>query len=407
MAQEKSEKGRTGMVQNRMGKWYSKLMPLFPILILYGFKSVAFLTFSDYMLLAFIMLDIVSHQFKVIYNKTFMPLILYLIFQPVILGAFLSNKIDVIDATGTAWRLALYIFGIALLQKQLIKEQFTRTIRWVGVASALYGFFQFFLGTYFHVSLSPYLPFLPILRTGLKEQQDGWIAYNWTVRPRAWFSEPSTFSIYLLMALLIELFIVQKKNNKLCVVYILGILISHSSTGTIGLIILVLAWAFLLPEEVLYRIPRKAMVALICIMPIGIGILYKSGYIDSFIGHTFANGQGLSSQSHFIDVQAALSEKTSLLQFCIGKGMQDVEAGYLPGWFRTYYCLGMMGVLLYIGTFLRVFRRCSRRARVVVLTFVGLNIGTEIMLGVFMLLYMSAVLLPGGVDEDEWNENVG
>ena len=149
------------------------------------------------------------------------------------------------------------------------------------------------------------------------------------------------------------------------------------------------------------------MVALICIMPIGIGILYKSGYIDSFIGHTFANGQGLSSQSHFIDVQAALSEKTSLLQFCIGKGMQDVEAGYLPGWFRTYYCLGMMGVLLYIGTFLRVFRRCSRRARVVVLTFVGLNIGTEIMLGVFMLLYMSAVLLPGGVDEDEWNENVG
>lgn len=73
--------------------------------------------------------------------------------------------------------------------------------------------------------------------------------------------------------------------------------------------------------------------------------------------------------------------------------MQDVEAGYLPGWFRTYYCLGIVGVLLYISAFFKTFKHASRRLRVLVLVFVGLNFGTEIMLGVFILLFMSVITL--------------
>ncbi len=59
----------------------------------------------------------------------------------------------------------------------------------------------------------------------------------------------------------------------------------------------------------------------------------------------------------------------------------------------------------YIGVFYTVFKRSFLRARIIVLTFVGLNFGTEIMLGIFMLLYMSAALLQDDSCEDERNEH--
>ena len=50
-------------------------------------------------------------------------------------------------------------------------------------------------------------------------------------------------------------------------------------------------------------------------------------------------------------------------------------------------------------------RKSLCRSRIIVLTFVGLNFGTEIMLGIFMLLYMSAALLQDDSCEDGWNES--
>lgn len=395
------------MTKKSLEKWYSILLPLFPVLTLYGFKILPYVTFSDCFLLFFLMLEVIKRRYRLIYDRAFMPLIVYLVVQPFILPFFASEGMDYVDAAGTAWRLALYIFGIAILRKNLQKEYFVKSVRAIGISSTIYGFLQFFLGTYAHISLSPYLPFLPVLRTGLKEQQDSWIAHNWTVRARAWFSEPLTFAVFLLMALLIELFVVQrdKRRNVRCMIYAFGIIISHSSTGTVGLIILVLAWMVLCPEDFLYRIPKRIIIGMIFLLPICGYLLYKSGYVDSFVGHTFANGKGLSSQTHFINIQAAMSEKTSALQVLFGKGMQDVEAGYLPGWIRTYYCLGTIGVVLYVAGFYRICRRNSRRTQVIVLTFVGLNFGTEIMLGVFMLLYMSAALLQDDRCEYERNEH--
>lgn len=393
------------MTQRWLKKWYSILLPMFPIFIIYSFKVLPFLTFSDYLLLFFILADIIVNRYRIVFEKTFTPLIIYLLLHPLLLLIFPINNLDFVDAAGTAWKLALYIFGVSLLGKNLQKDFFLKSTRIVATSSVIYGFLQFFLGTYVHISLSPYLPFLPVLRTSLKEQQDEWIAYNWIVRPRAWFSEPSMFAIFLLLVLMVELFIVENGERKksLCAIYVIGIIISHSSTGMIGIFILILAWVILCPDELVYKLPRKFWMAFVCLIPIFIFLLYKSGYIDSFIEHTFVNGQGLASQSHFAYIRAAFAEKTSILTVFLGNGMQDVETGYLPGWFRTYYCLGVIGIYVYITGFLKAAKRSSRRVRIIVLTFAGLNIGTEIMLGVFMLLYMSVAMLQKNDCVDEWN----
>ena len=395
------------MTYKCLKKWFSVSLPFFPMLILYGFEILPFLTFSDYLLIFFIMATIIKSGFKLELNKAFMPLVIYLVVQPLLLLCFESENIDYIDAFGTAWKLAIYIFGIALLKKILQIDYFIKYVRYIGIFSTIYGFLQYALGTYARISLSPYLPFLPIIRIGLDDQQSGWIAYNLAVRPRAWFSEPATFAIFLLMALLIELFIVSKENRSkaLCLIYSFGIIISHSSTGTIGLVILFFVWMLIYPKDFLYRIPQNIVVGFLIILPVFAFLLYRSGYIEAFIGHTFVNGQGILAQSHFIDVQAAIGEDTSFAQMVLGKGMQNVEAGYLPGWFRTYYCLGLIGVLLYLDGFYRIYIRCSNKARIIIITFIGLNVGTEIMLGVFMLLYMLATMLPEYSNEEILNEH--
>lgn len=382
-------------------KLYSVIMPLLPILILYGFEALPFLTFSDYILIFFIVVNIIENRFKLIYKKCFLFLILYLAIEPLLLLVISPRDLDFVDAAGTAWKLALYIWGILLLVRDLQKDLFVKSVRVIGVGSTIYGFLQFFLGTYANISLSPYIPFFPILRTGLDTQQEGWISYNWVVRPRAWFSEPSTFAIFLLLALLMEMFVVDRKERKkkLCFLFVFGIIISRSSTGIFALAILIIVWMKLNPEDFLYKIPKKTIFAFLILLPICILLLYKGGYIESFAEHTFVNGQGLSAQSHFTDIAKAFNGNSTILTFLFGNGMQNVAAGYLPGWFRAYYCLGIIGVFLFIGGFYEIFRIVQKQGKIIVLTFTILNFGTEIMLGVFMLLYMSAAMLPENYEE--------
>lgn len=386
-------------------KLYSILMPFLPILILYGFEALPFLTFSDYILIFFVVVNIIENRFKLICKKYFSFLIMYLIIEPLVLLIISPQNVDFIDAAGTAWKLALYILGVSLLAKDLLKDILVKSIRFIGVASTFYGFFQFVFGTYLHISLSPYLPFLPVLRVGLDTQQEGWISYNWVVRPRAWFSEPSTFAIFLLLALLIELFVVSEKDRKkkLSFLYAFGIIISRSSTGVFALVILAGVWMILNPEDFWYKIPRKTIVAFLILLPVCGLFLYKGGYIESFASHTFVNGQGLMAQSHFSDISEAFKRDSNILTILFGNGMQEVAAGYLPGWFRVYYCLGITGIVLYIFEFYKIFRVSKKHGRIIVLTFVFLNFGTEIMLGVFLLLYMSVAILPEDSKEKKKN----
>lgn len=386
-------------------KWYSIFLPLFPIFILYGFDLLPFVTFSDYMLMLFIFTDVIAHRFKLVLCTSFLPLVFYLLLHPLLLLLFELPVADWEDAIGSAWKLALYIFGMSLLAKDINRDVAIKSIRIIGAISTVYAFLQFALGTFLHISITPYIPFFPVLREGLLEQQDNWIAYGWTVRPRAWFSEPSTFAIFLLLALLVELFVVkkQRRKKKLCWMYLWGILISHSSTGIAGLLILLVAWFCVLPNRFFFKIKRSIVLSIIFLIPLGFILLVQSGYIDSFIDHTFASGQGIMAQSHFADISSVFENMPDFWGILFGHGMQNIDAGYLPGWPRTYYCLGLLGVLLYGLGFALSFKFARHESRIVVLTFIALNLGTEIMLGVFMLLYMSVAWMPFG-DEDKNDE---
>ena len=69
------------MSRKWLEKWYSIMLPLFPLLILYGFSVIPFLSLSDYLLLLLIFVEIISSKFKLVFEKSFVPLVFYLLFS--------------------------------------------------------------------------------------------------------------------------------------------------------------------------------------------------------------------------------------------------------------------------------------------------------------------------------------
>lgn len=376
-------------------KLYCLIIPVLPIMGMYGFSELPFLTFSDYLLMiCYILWGIYAlNKKKAQCRASFLPLVVYLLLHPMILALYAASDIDWVDAIGTSWRLAFYVFPLCILSPyHLDKNLLIKAFRFIGVTSSIYAIAQFCFGTFLSISLSPYLPFLPILREGIEKQQLGWIDYGWMVRARAWFSEPSTLAIFLILAVFIELFLLNSiKKKKFLTCYFLGIFISHSSTGTVGLLFLLMSYAYIYVKRKGFKIPTRVMLGICLIMPIVILFLIRSGYVAQFISHAFVDGAGLSQQSHFSSITGIFQKDFNFFEILFGNGMQETVEGYLPGWIRTFYSLGIVGIILYSFAFILSMRQNSSARMVLVMLFSFLNIGTEIMLGVYLLLYFSVL----------------
>lgn len=377
-------------------KIYCWILPVLPIMSMYGITGLGLLTFSDYLLMLCYLLCMMqlARNNKISCRIVFLPLVTYLLVHPALLNMYTSEHIDWGDEIGTCWRLAFYIFPLCVLSPNYIdKNRLILVFRFVGTISSLYACAQFFLGTFFSVSLSPYLPFLPVVREGLEKQQQGWIDYGWMVRARAWFSEPSTLAIFLVLALFIEWFITNRSRYKKYFVscYIIGILVAHSSTGMFALMVLGMEYVYNYLTTKKFKVSIDKGLKLCFLLPVILICIYKTGYIDRFILHTFANGAGISQQSHFSTMFLVFENEFNFMEMLFGHGMQDVADVYLPGWVGTYYSLGATGIVLYAFIFVSFWGR--KTANYLIVLFSILNIGTEIMLGVYLLLYLSVAMI--------------
>lgn len=370
---------------------YGILISLLPIMTIYG---VSYITIADIIIVILMLKIVIQRKFQIGIVRIFLPFILYLFLQPIIINTCINEDVDIVDLFGSSCRLAFYLIAVNILVNNIFNyENIKKGLRVIAISSSIYAMLQFVLGTYLKISLSTYLPLLPILNTGLTEQQTGWINYGMIVRARAWFSEPSTLSIFLLLALYLEFFCNSDKNiSKLCVViYVMGILVSYSSTGFIGMVIIFVFDLFDLCRK---GIRKKMLLYLVIVIATVSVVLLKTGVINAFIGHTFSNGKGLMSQSHFSSIKVVLQNKSSFLEIIVGHGLQNVYNNmYLPGWVRLYYCLGIVDVLLYSVIFIFLYKKSNSSARKLLVLFVILNIGSEIMLGIFCILYFIAILI--------------
>ena len=309
------------------------------------------------------------------------------------MSIFFLNKADVFDAIGSSWRLAFYMFMLFIfIEFKLPRSQVLFAFRLVGIVNAVYGILQFALGTYAKISLSPYIPLLPVLRGGLEAQQLSWIDLGWRVRARAFFSEPSMLAIFLLLTLSLEL-ISNSRKYLFIAIYIVGIIVTTSSTGIIGLAAVVLFYLWFYHRKNIANLSKRHIMYIALAVVLLVGILYFTGCLGYMYKRTFANGQGLMAHSHFRDISSAFQKDMNIWNILFGHGLQQVSAGYLPGWVRTFYCLGVIGLGLYLFCFISLYKKSGQGGKMLLALFMTLNLGSEIMVGIFILPYVFWIVI--------------
>ncbi len=364
----------------RSNKVMCYLFAMLPILLNYGWGSI---TFADITVLVLVIYTVVRRGFCI--KKGFLIVSCFFIIHPILLFSLVGIRNNLYDMFGTSFRLAYYIFATGILINQFRNNiNIIKAIRCVAVVCSFYAVLQFVMANMFGILVSAYLPFLPH-RGVLDAQTQEWIDYGWLVRPRSFFSEPSTFSIYLLLALSLELFVL-KTNLRIIVILIGGIFISVSSLGIVCLLFLLFVFTYRYLKVNRFVVSRKKMLFVEILFLLLLGISIKMNLFEIILEHITAGGKGLMSTTRFADIKTAFSTVNAWKTLFLGNGMQDIQE-YLPGWVRVYYCNGIIGLLLYVGLFYKSIKSVSKKNRIIMLLFGLINIGGEAMMGLFFIHY--------------------
>ncbi|MCH5332156.1 MAG: hypothetical protein J1E33_07135, partial [Alistipes sp.] len=86
--------------------------------------------------------------------------------------------------------------------------------------------------------------------------------------------------------------------------------------------------------------------------------------------------------------------KLSFSELIFGQGMYDpaLYPEYLAGYARLFICFGLLGVIVFLFAIFSLYRRRLQLSNILLILFLILNIGTEIALGPYLLVYISLIV---------------
>ncbi|MDE6696849.1 MAG: hypothetical protein K2K25_08210, partial [Muribaculaceae bacterium] len=363
---------------------------IYPILNRYA-SFLPMLTLSETLLLFFILFVVFKRKIRP--QMVFIPFISYLMFLVFYyLGQNTSGE-DTKDNIGTILRVIYLYTSLTIVGKGFIDTD--KAIKWLNIAAILmvcYCLFQT-LAAKAGIFLTTYIPGLPIMA----EDRDEFILlqqqkYGVTYRAYGLLNEPAALSIYLLLPLVIDLFSdrhIKSKLKKAAFISI-GCFVCMSSTG---IIMCSAAWIIFIFFNKSKEAQRYKTTAIILLITIIIVIPYTTIW-ETFMERTFGgslSSAALENTTRFnaLDVLSILFSSDKDLMIGVGMSATDF---YIPGFFRVLYCLGIIGLSIIIIQFICIYRNGNQLQKKITLFYIGLNIGTEILLGNFALYYLPFII---------------
>lgn len=357
---------------------FTFIIILFPILSIYGIGLGTF-TLGDFAL----SLICIIALFETLVRKTckislsFLIFGLYIVIDYIFCKAFIDLHNDVLMRT---MRYTFYIFVLALFVKDYFNPKIGLKIYYIiSLLSICMMILQTLSWLFANKYIPGYLPGLPIMREELVTfSEAGKMDSLGLLRPRSFFGEPAHYCQYLLGT---TCFILFNKKESIWIIslFAIGIILSISSTG-------ILCLAFLL---ILYSLKNwKKFIIYFPIIIISAILIYNTDYIQSFITRM---GDGKSTSDRFAGY-SLLTQSTDLSLILFGRGMQTLTGEYLSGYMRLYYYFGIIGLLLFLITIFSGYLKHSNVIKILIWLFIILNIGTEVALGPFLLLFASFII---------------
>lgn len=364
--------------KGNLGRIASFMIIIYPLIFRYE-SGLPYITLGEVILfiLSFLIVYCESADIRLINN-------IFVFIVCIVVRVCISFFIDTvsIDLVGTGIRLAvLYCFIIILLPYFDMKKA-KKYLDRVAVAVSLYEFLQI-IAAHYNVYLTSSLPLLTSIR-----DVDGEVLlkamYGIAFRPTSILGEPGELAAFLALPLSLNLL----DDNRDKQWFIKSMFFSIALVATLsstGIALLVIIWMLYFIKSKNTR--TKCLVFIFFTIVGGYGF-FRMGVWDYFVDRTFGgNGlSGIMSNTHYKDMYYLFNNNTNLLLWMIGHGTADPD-GFLPGLFRLYYYMGIIGVMAYGAIILTAFKKGGNFQKELILVWIALNLGGAYMLGSFALPY--------------------
>lgn len=359
-----------------LSKIYTILAVSFPILQLYGI-GLSTVSVADLFLLLLYPFLIARNR----WNNVSWPFLFY-VFSVCIVGFFIHPQESLLKVL----RYFCYILSLALFSGTFfIFEYGVRVFSKLVVFSTVFLFFQYFCYSFIGVYVPGYLPGLPIMRSELLEFSSLIGTDGGDERVRSIFGEPAHYAQYVVgyIAIIVTS---PKRNMKILFLLFLGVLLSGSSTGVIACIFLLIVLLFQID-----KIRLKAYVWYFFFL-IGGGCLYlisHSAFYERAI-EKLSDERSIAGRFSGIDTILSNLNYTNM-DFLFGHGIGSINI-FLPGYLMLFYYMGLFCLLTYFLANIVIYLKLDKQKRILLLLFALLNIGTEVVMGPFIVLFFSFIL---------------
>jgi len=384
----------------KLNKIFTLLMITFPILALYA-TPFSGISVADLLLIS-IQPILIIHLFRINnkINKTIhFSILFYALYISIhfLITVLTVNNMEAMDIFLNTSRYIFYLITLAIYTKTFFHIKFAKTVlKHFTIFASIYLIIQFFLYSLYGYYLPGTIPFLDLQVNTINEIYS---RYNqgYYIRVHSIFAEPSHFTIYVLPYLIICLSEVKYKLPEYipAILISIAILMSQSSTGIIMAGVIWIIWY-------LYRIIDKGIskkksifiVLSILFIPVVLLFITRTNSFDFFIDRTFSSGSLGEAGYRRLGNGVILHEifKNSSLYLLFGQGMVNLQT-YIPGATRLFVYFGISGVVLLLAIFTKIYYSGNRIQKEILIIFVILNFGTEILFGNFIFLYLPFLLL--------------
>lgn len=362
---------------------FTFLMIYAPLLFMYS-SGISGLTILDVLLLLFN----ITFLFQVILKKKVRISVLYSMLPIIIyLSVWLVISINSLSTVLRTLRYLFYLLQIYLYNKGYFDSYLGINLyKNMSLFSSLYIYIQVFIKKFYNFYLPGTIPGIKLMQEDLK---------NYTAqRPLSLFEEPSHFAIYVLGYFTILLFQKEKITLKIfCRIILLTIAIFLSSSF-LGIIVLcILVFVKIMKSFFKNIINGKINLGYFLIFLIFlIFILAGGGILRSTKAFKYLSDVDIlikQASGRFEGYCHYFSLKNNLVQYIFGRGMVGMPEGvYYSSYILILYYFGFIGLLLFMFTILFNFKvKDFDKFSALIICLLGLGIGSELILGRFILLY--------------------
>ncbi len=371
-------------------KIFTLLMVLYPLLFLYsvGYSSIKIPDVLLVILTFFLLSDTLYKKNYFLISIELIPYFCCILFH-LIYSFFLDENNKVV---GTTFRYFFYLGTLFFWsRKYFLIDYGIEVFKHIGIVATSFIILQTILYNFFHLFLPGYIQnsFFPVLANQIavleSNLNQNWFSY---LRPSSFFTEPAQYAEYMLGIQTIMLFC--KNNTKIASFFSLGILLSMSSTGIITLSFI---WGLYAYKKIKQRMSIILLSILIVLIPTCFFIILNSFFWRNFENRMIDGSSTAGRFDGYLSVFSYVHDEMSSFIFGIGMNT-EFFSNYLAGYARLILFFGFCGFLcfLFFIVYILAFKQCQKWQIVLLLVFIALNIGTELLFQPVILTFLPFIL---------------